>query len=145
MKHALKIIFLFTLSTILINCSSKNQPQEYDSHASYDKVYSYLGCGSGYDSPDITFYTNYFMTWPGKVTAAKGGSAYLDLDGKSLPDLKVTFLHGHAGDKLSKGEIVLVRFKFKYIGNCISPVMGEEATLEPRFLSLAWWKFFLSK
>ena len=69
------------------------------------------------------------MTWKGQVFSAEANEASLNLDGKGIQDLHVSFADSKGGYDLLQDEIVTVKFLMKSSGGCILPFEGTQAVI----------------
>lgn len=130
-KIALTIIILLSI----IACSPDSPPTAYPtSSSSYDELNQNVGCDSKYveDKKSDIFksnYLNHWMTWKGQILTASSEDAALNLDGKGIQDLHITFADSKGGYDLLQDQIVSVKFLMKTAGGCILPFEGIKAIL----------------
>jgi hypothetical protein len=127
-------VFL-TLFLTLWGCSSEEAAVSYPaSSAIYNELNQQVGCDSKFveDKKSDIFNSNYFnhwMTWKGQVFTASSEEASLNLDGKGIQDLHVTFADKKGGYDLIQDEVITVKFLMKSPGGCILPFEGTQAEI----------------
>jgi hypothetical protein len=120
---------------ILCACSSEKPPTAYPvSTSTYDELNQEIGCDSKYVEDkkiDIfnSSYLNHWMTWKGQILKANSEEASLNLDGKGIQDLHITFADSKGGYDLLLDDVITVKFLMKSAGGCILPFEGVQAVV----------------
>lgn len=133
---------LSIILVILCACSSEKPPITYPvSSSTYDELNQKVGCDSKYveDKKSDIFnssYLNHWMTWKGQVLTANSNEASLNLDGKGIQDLHITFADSKGGYDLLQDEVITVKFLMKTAGGCIFPFEGVQAVVVQKAKSL---------
>lgn len=128
-----RVTILSIILVILCACSSEKPPIAYPvSSSTYDELNQKVGCDSKYveDKKSDIFkssYLNHWMTWKGQVLTANSTEASLNLDGKGIQDLHITFADSKGGYDLLQDEVITVKFLMKTAGGCILPFEGVQA------------------
>lgn len=127
-------MFALLFLTTSVGCSSEDPTKYPSSIASYAQLNDEVGCDSKYvdeKKNDIfnSAYLNHWMTWKGQVFLAEANELYLNLDGKGIQDLHVTFYDSMGGYDLLKNQIITVKFLMKSAGGCILPFEGTQAII----------------
>lgn len=131
-----KQIVILTISIVsLFSCSPEIPPISFPlSSSSYDELNHNVGCESKFveeKKSDIfkSNYLNHWMIWKGQILTASSEDASLNLDGKGIQDLHISFADSKGGYDLLQYQIVSVKFLMKSAGGCILPFEGTMAVV----------------
>jgi len=113
--------------------SHEKKEDKYSSF-SYSQANSSVGCDSKFSEDrkkDIfnKYYKDHYLEWRGEIVYVESGKISLNIDGKGLADLSVSFADKNAGYYLNKGDFITVRFLMESAGGCFLPFYGEDATI----------------
>lgn len=128
----LSLILLFTSG-----CKDEQSQVSYPiSTATYAELNEKIGCDSKFVEQKKTdifnaSYLNHWMIWTGEVMSASPEDASLNLNGKGLQDLHITFANKTGGYDLLQDETITVKFLMNVAGGCILPFEGTQAQIVP--------------